>query len=140
MMRFAEIAAEMLEFMGDSPLIAHNAPFDFGFLNAELKTLGLPPLAMEPSEHGNAVAQAPLFDTKVRPDGVGSATTTPAALPGPLLVTVIVNWAVSPGVVLPLPSARKAVPIVWRISILRPLISLHTSLAVCVHSGLMSSD
>jgi DNA polymerase-3 subunit epsilon len=35
----------MLAFLGDGPLIAHNAPFDFGFLNAELLRLGLPGLA-----------------------------------------------------------------------------------------------
>src|SRR3954452_15657967 len=33
--RFGEIAEELLAFLKDSPLIAHNAPFDFGFLNAE---------------------------------------------------------------------------------------------------------
>jgi DNA polymerase-3 subunit epsilon len=33
---FAERAAELLEFLGDTPLVAHNAGFDFGFLNAEL--------------------------------------------------------------------------------------------------------
>ncbi|MDB5724733.1 MAG: dnaQ [Novosphingobium sp.] len=27
---------ELLEFIGDSPLVAHNAPFDFGFLDAEM--------------------------------------------------------------------------------------------------------
>ena len=35
--RFAERAAELLEFLGDAPLVAHNAGFDFGFLNAELE-------------------------------------------------------------------------------------------------------
>ncbi len=39
--RFAERAAELLEFIGDSPLVAHNAGFDFGFLNAELTMIGL---------------------------------------------------------------------------------------------------
>jgi DNA polymerase-3 subunit epsilon len=39
--RFAERAAELIEFIADSPLIAHNAGFDFGFLNAELTICGL---------------------------------------------------------------------------------------------------
>lgn len=38
--RFAEIAHELLEFLGDAILIAHNADFDLGFLNAELARLG----------------------------------------------------------------------------------------------------
>ena len=42
--RFAEIADELLEFLGDSPLVAHNAPFDFGFLDAELARLRRPAL------------------------------------------------------------------------------------------------
>jgi DNA polymerase-3 subunit epsilon len=39
--RFAERAAELLAFLADSPLVAHNAGFDFGFLNAELAICGL---------------------------------------------------------------------------------------------------
>lgn len=42
--RFAEICDAFLSFVGDAPLIAHNAPFDFGFVSAELARLGLPPL------------------------------------------------------------------------------------------------
>ena len=42
--RFAAIVDEMLAFFGDVPLIAHNAPFDFGFVNAELRRAGRPPL------------------------------------------------------------------------------------------------
>ena len=34
--RFREKALDLLEFIADSPLVAHNAGFDFGFLNAEL--------------------------------------------------------------------------------------------------------
>jgi len=42
--KFAEVAEEMLAFLGDAPIIAHNAPFDFGFLDAELRLAGRPPL------------------------------------------------------------------------------------------------
>jgi len=42
--RFPEIVAEMLAFFGEGMLVAHNAPFDFGFVNAELKLAGKPPL------------------------------------------------------------------------------------------------
>jgi DNA polymerase-3 subunit epsilon len=37
---FAERAQELLEFLEDSPLVAHNAGFDFGFLNHELGRCG----------------------------------------------------------------------------------------------------
>jgi DNA polymerase-3 subunit epsilon len=41
---FAEIADDLLAFLGEGKLVAHNAPFDFGFLNAEFSRLGLPAL------------------------------------------------------------------------------------------------
>ena len=40
--RFSEKAEELLEFIADSPLVAHNAGFDFGFLNFELERCGRP--------------------------------------------------------------------------------------------------
>ena len=45
--RFAEVADEILAFIGSDPLVAHNAPFDFGFLNAEFGRAGHPPLARD---------------------------------------------------------------------------------------------
>ena len=39
---FADIVAGFLEFVGTSELIIHNAPFDIGFIDHELKLLGHP--------------------------------------------------------------------------------------------------
>ncbi len=39
---FAEVAQGFLDFIGDDPLVIHNAQFDLKFLNAELETCGLP--------------------------------------------------------------------------------------------------
>ncbi len=43
--KFAEVAPALLEFIAGAELIIHNAPFDIGFLNAELALMGLPPLS-----------------------------------------------------------------------------------------------
>ena len=42
--RFADIAAEFLDFVRGAELIIHNAPFDIGFLNAELNRLDMAPI------------------------------------------------------------------------------------------------
>ena len=44
---FAEKAAELLDFLEDSPLVAHNAGFDFGFLNAELARCAREPVSLD---------------------------------------------------------------------------------------------
>ncbi len=43
---FAEIVDEFLAFIGDAKLVIHNAPFDMGFLNAELRRLGFAQIRM----------------------------------------------------------------------------------------------
>lgn len=43
---FSEKAVELIDFIGEAPLIAHNAAFDFGFLNWELGACGRAPIAM----------------------------------------------------------------------------------------------
>ena len=42
--KFADIADEFLEFINGAELIIHNAPFDLGFLNAELRRLDRVPV------------------------------------------------------------------------------------------------
>ena len=44
---FARIVDDLLEFFGDSPIVAHNAAFDRAFLNAELKRLQREPIPTE---------------------------------------------------------------------------------------------
>ncbi len=44
---FAKVVDEFLAFIGQDPLVIHNAAFDVGFLNAELARLGRPPLTFD---------------------------------------------------------------------------------------------
>jgi DNA polymerase III subunit epsilon len=46
-MFFAEVADELLAFLGDAPLVIHNAAFDLAFLNAELERAARPPIGRE---------------------------------------------------------------------------------------------
>jgi DNA polymerase-3 subunit epsilon len=43
---FSDLVEDLLDFLGECPLIAHNAAFDFGFLNHELAQCGRPLVCM----------------------------------------------------------------------------------------------
>jgi DNA polymerase-3 subunit epsilon len=55
--RFAEVADQLLEFIGDSPVIAHNAEFDMKFINAELERAGRPAIPFERAIDTVAIAR-----------------------------------------------------------------------------------
>jgi DNA polymerase-3 subunit epsilon len=54
---FAELAADLLEFIGESPLVIHNARFDLAFLNAELTRAGREPFPLSRALDTLALAQ-----------------------------------------------------------------------------------
>ncbi|CAA7621070.1 DNA polymerase III, epsilon subunit and related 3'-5' exonuclease [Magnetospirillum sp. SS-4] len=54
---FAEVVADFLDFIADSPLVIHNAEFDMRFINAELTRLGFPTLPMSRSIDTVAMAR-----------------------------------------------------------------------------------
>src|ERR1700722_14150271 len=56
--KFADIAPDLAAFFADARLIAHNAPFDFGFLNSEFSRAGHPSLGPERMIDTLALAKA----------------------------------------------------------------------------------
>jgi DNA polymerase-3 subunit epsilon len=44
---FAEVAHDFLNFVGDSPVVAHNASFDMNFMNMEYRLLDMPEMTNE---------------------------------------------------------------------------------------------
>ncbi len=45
--KFGEVAEALLAFLGDAPLVAHNAEFDMRFINAELMAHGFSPIGTD---------------------------------------------------------------------------------------------
>ncbi|WP_321783181.1 DNA polymerase III subunit epsilon [Paraburkholderia sp. J94] len=56
--KFAEVANEILDFIRGAELIIHNAPFDIGFLDAELAMVGKPPLKQHCGDVIDTLVQA----------------------------------------------------------------------------------
>jgi len=54
---FADVADAFVDFIGTAPLVIHNAAFDMGFLNSELKRLNKPSLPMSQSVDTVAMAR-----------------------------------------------------------------------------------
>jgi DNA polymerase-3 subunit epsilon len=44
---FRDVVGDFLDFIGDAPLVIHNANFDIGFINMELSRLKLAPIEMD---------------------------------------------------------------------------------------------
>lgn len=45
--KFRSVVRDFLDFVGDAPLVIHNASFDIGFLNMELERVGMVLISME---------------------------------------------------------------------------------------------
>lgn len=56
--KFAEISAELLDYLNGAEIIIHNAPFDVGFLDAEFSRLGVPPFNKHVAEVIDTLVQA----------------------------------------------------------------------------------
>src|SRR5665213_613486 len=57
---FSAIVEELLEFLGDAPLVIHNAGFDLRFLNAELQRV-----SHRPIEFGRAIDTIEIAKSKI---------------------------------------------------------------------------
>jgi DNA polymerase III subunit epsilon len=61
--RFAEVAQQLIDYVKGAELIIHNAAFDVGFIDAELKRAGLAPL----HEHGVQITDSLLLAREMFP-------------------------------------------------------------------------
>ncbi len=61
--KFAAVAQDFLAYIAGAEVLIHNAPFDLGFLNAELQRLSLAPMA----EHMHGVEDTLLLAKKLYP-------------------------------------------------------------------------
>ena len=63
--KMSVIAPKFLEFIGDSPIVAHNgSDFDFPFMNHELEMLGLPPIPRPQQLDSIVIARNRVFGPK----------------------------------------------------------------------------
>ncbi|MBO4520058.1 MAG: ankyrin repeat domain-containing protein [Alphaproteobacteria bacterium] len=70
---FPQIAPSFLDFIGASPLVIHNAPFDMAFLNAELTMAGFAPIAEERIVNTLPIAKRLRIGSSVSPDALYSS-------------------------------------------------------------------
>ncbi len=68
--RFAEVVEAFLDFVGDAPLVIHNAEFDMRFINAELTRLGRGVLPMSRSVDTVRMARAKFPGAQVNLDAL----------------------------------------------------------------------
>ena len=63
--KFAAVAPKLLEFIGESPVVAHNGfDFDFPFINYELAQLGLPQIPRNQQLDTIVIARNKVFGPK----------------------------------------------------------------------------
>ncbi len=63
--KFSDVAPALLEFIGDSPVVAHNGmDFDFPFINYELSAIGLPTISRDRQMDTIVIARNKVFGPK----------------------------------------------------------------------------